>query len=1087
MRKKSLGVFFVMLLTILASEFTFVSDCTGQNSVKANDKAMSSSSELPEPVAMITTEDIQVFSDGDCYLHILMEIQNSSLSSIFRYLFDFSGDIPASSNKSVPTEVTFEDYISFLNESCTYNPISVDPAPTPVKDLFLNGVKEEHLHSLGINITNVWQGYPSTWGTGGACVIEIKASGSLTRIGSGKAVIGPGDVDASFDRVGFILNKIAYAQQMLGGSSGEQIYVNTWTTRFSGSIFNRVELIGKRWFQDFGNGTSLEADLAGGASDELILTETLKVTENLVSVTPEEFLEDHFLCYKVFHIQYSQTGGASTLSSTLLTYLDGEEIGELRTSGLDPSWSLNLLDETFTIPIADQVTMYLHSQVTLSSKVSWDFKWFRLHKFEAWTELAATIDMTLEVDITYTYTFPSVELIERDRRKFFMVGPIPVLVNLKFTVTAYLETTATAGTVTFQAIADGSMRAGVGWKRGRGWYPIRRADMDFDPIAPVYTPDVKVEIEPSVGFRLSLFFYESAGPFIELKPYVLLTLYPPSSMYDWTFELGIDVNAGIDFEDRLERILRLDDFVWPVFNFVLWRCYECQGPMEHDVAVMSIMAPDKAFVTEPVVVSVDVSNIGNTAENNVQVYLENNASGTWNVIGSKNIDSLPEGKSNTTDFEWDTSTLPALAGNYTVRARVEISIDNDPTNNNLTDWIYLEVQNVRVIEVTARPTIVVERQSVEINATIENNGTATVPSLPVFIYYKNDTSPQPISPVWCESMHVVFDVLPGETRTLTYRWDTTGFSTQSYGLSANITLLPYEIDETDNVGEDGSVNIVSGTRIPDIALISASFSSQTVVKGDIIDIEANVQNSGSHDETLDIIAYTHTFTIQRKVIHLSAHTASLVTLTWNTTGREAKGNYTVMVEAIPFPDETITINNYAVSWVFISGMGHDVVVGKPFPQKTIIGEGYTLPVKVKATNIGNYGESFSLTSYVNIAHSAPSQNIILDPFASNNITLNIDTTGLQKGRYLVCAYAWPVSGETNTADNTFIDGWVIVTIAGDVNGDQKVDMRDIGAMGRAFGATSTSPNWNSNADINDDLKIDMRDIGIAARNFGQSW
>ena len=62
-----------------------------------------------------------------------------------------------------------------------------------------------------------------------------------------------------------------------------------------------------------------------------------------------------------------------------------------------------------------------------------------------------------------------------------------------------------------------------------------------------------------------------------------------------------------------------------------------------------------------------------------------------------------------------------------------------------------------------------------------------------------------------------------------------------------------------------------------------------------------------------------------------------------------------------------------------------------------------------------------------------------------------------------------------------------VIIPGDVNGDFKVDMKDIGYVAKRFGITPTSPLWDPNADINDDGKIDMKDIGTAAKNFGQHY
>jgi uncharacterized protein (DUF2141 family) len=67
-------------------------------------------------------------------------------------------------------------------------------------------------------------------------------------------------------------------------------------------------------------------------------------------------------------------------------------------------------------------------------------------------------------------------------------------------------------------------------------------------------------------------------------------------------------------------------------------------------------------------------------------------------------------------------------------------------------------------------------------------------------------------------------------------------------------------------------------------------------------------------------------------------------------------------------------------------------------------------------------------------------------------------------------------------------------LVGDVNGDGKVDMRDLGIVAKAFGShcanyqyvgEPASPNWNPLCDLNGDGKVDMRDLAIVAAHFGQ--
>ncbi len=89
-------------------------------------------------------------------------------------------------------------------------------------------------------------------------------------------------------------------------------------------------------------------------------------------------------------------------------------------------------------------------------------------------------------------------------------------------------------------------------------------------------------------------------------------------------------------------------------------------------------------------------------------------------------------------------------------------------------------------------------------------------------------------------------------------------------------------------------------------------------------------------------------------------------------------------------------------------------------------------------------------------------------------------TGGRVGDYPVYAGA-RFQSQTATNTTTFV-----VFLEGDLNGDKKVDMRDIGIVARVFGATPSDPLWDPVADLNCDLKIDMRDIGIVARNFGAS-
>jgi PKD repeat protein len=88
----------------------------------------------------------------------------------------------------------------------------------------------------------------------------------------------------------------------------------------------------------------------------------------------------------------------------------------------------------------------------------------------------------------------------------------------------------------------------------------------------------------------------------------------------------------------------------------------------------------------------------------------------------------------------------------------------------------------------------------------------------------------------------------------------------------------------------------------------------------------------------------------------------------------------------------------------------------------------------------------------------------------------------QKGNYTVTLAVTDTSGGTGNLTRII----TITSLIGDVNGDGKVDIRDVTIVSKAFGSVPGDPNWNPIADLNGDGKVDIRDVTIVSRAFGQT-
>lgn len=139
---------------------------------------------------------------------------------------------------------------------------------------------------------------------------------------------------------------------------------------------------------------------------------------------------------------------------------------------------------------------------------------------------------------------------------------------------------------------------------------------------------------------------------------------------------------------------------------------------------------------------------------------------------------------------------------------------------------------------------------------------------------------------------------------------------------------------------------------------------------------------------------------------------------------------------------------------------------------------------VIVTNEGDIAESFVVNIYFNTTLMRSVNVTGLAAKTNETVTVEVSTSAIIWGKYVLSAQVPTLPYETHTADNTFTDGIVKVKIPGDLNDDGIVNILDAIVMSYAFGSTPAAPNWNPDADLNGDGVVNIIDAILMGINFG---
>ena len=207
------------------------------------------------------------------------------------------------------------------------------------------------------------------------------------------------------------------------------------------------------------------------------------------------------------------------------------------------------------------------------------------------------------------------------------------------------------------------------------------------------------------------------------------------------------------------------------------------------------------------------------------------------------------------------------------------------------------------------------------------------------------------------------------------------------------------------------------------------------------------------------------------------------------------GNYTLTIEyATPTQTTTQTFNGTISQEetqsfsVAISGpSGHDITLLTITISKTVVGQTYEMPIDVAVENQGDFQEDFNVTLFANTTIIGKQTVISIPNGTWTILVFTWNTSGFAKGNYVISAYAEPVPGETDTTDNNYPDGWVVITVPGDLDGDFKVQLADLVILAKAYDSRPGDTRWNPNADIDGNSVVGLSDLVILANHYGQHF
>lgn len=419
----------------------------------------------------------------------------------------------------------------------------------------------------------------------------------------------------------------------------------------------------------------------------------------------------------------------------------------------------------------------------------------------------------------------------------------------------------------------------------------------------------------------------------------------------------------------------------------------------NDISISAIETTPFAKRGEVITVGITVTNSGtNTVDDEFEILLNNQSEGV--IIGNKTLASgLAPKDSIRVSYSWNTGDV--TTGTKILVAKHTFKDDN-PANDSLESIVTVSEPDIADIAVSKvrLPDTIEEGKVVDVEVDVKNIGNQDVNET-ITIALNNLTDGKTIG-----TQKINGGLAKGDSTTLTYSWNTQGYSIGDHRLSAS-----HNFADGNTANDTRTVSItINEAPITDIAITSI-VAPPEATQGDNVELKVEIENQGNQDVgnviTIALVDQNDGTIIDSKSISggLDAGAAKSVTFNWDTEGA-SPGNHELTARH-NLEDDKSDNDSQSIEIRIIEEVFLDIAI-TTINAPNEVDEGDKVTIEVTLRNLGNrdVNEDIMVT--------------LVDQTENKTISLETLMGGLKIGSSKTLKFVWNTRGRVREGKHTFI-------------------------------------------------------------------